>query len=179
MKNSFINFKIVLPSIICFLLIRIAKIPFSFYPLSFGLIIGIINWNVHKYNPYLGAISSVIISYTAFYIAYFSFVITGGIVSFMGDSGSVLGLTISTYVIAPILVFLFYKFIFKMSNSKLTMLIVIISIFVLVLQNYFFYSNELNKESLNSFTAWQIVMALALQLIIYQKEIFKTKKASP
>ncbi len=172
-KNIFI-LKILLPSVICFILIHIIKISFSFYPLSFGLVIGIINWNIHKNNSLLGVLLSILVSYGAFLIAFFSFAVTGATFDFMdGDSGSILGLTISAYIIAPLLLFLSYTFVFRIPKNKLSIIIIIISVILLIVQNYFFYSQGLNQNSINSFTGWQVIMALALQLMIYQKELKK------
>ncbi|PCI31011.1 MAG: hypothetical protein COB60_12990 [Flavobacteriaceae bacterium] len=177
MKENIFIFKILLPITICFILINIVKIPFSFYPLSFGLIIGLANWNIYKYKLFLGVLLSIFVSYLAFFIAYFSFTITGKMFSFMkGDSGSVLGIVISTYIIAPLLVFTFYKFVFKIINSKITIFIIIASISILVLMFYFLFSVELIHESLDLYTIWQMIMILALQLIIYQSKIFKPIK---
>ena len=159
---------------ICFILIRIIKVPFNIYPLSFGLIIGLTNWNMHKYKPFLGVLLSIFVSYLAFFIAYFSFALTGSIFSFMkGDSGNILGLTISTYIIAPLLVFLLYKTVFKIINSKITFFIITISIFLLIVLFYLCNLIGLIDESLDSYTIWQIIMISALQLIINQTKIFK------
>jgi len=87
MKNCILILKILLPVAICLILIGIIKIPFSYYPLSFGLVIGLANWNSHKYNLLLGVLLSIFVSHIAFYLAYFSFAITINIFSFMkGDT---------------------------------------------------------------------------------------------
>ena len=176
-KENILIYRLLLPLVIYFILIWILKVPFGFYPLTFGLIVGLVNWNIHRYKPVFGVFLSVFISYLAFFIAYYSFYITGRVFSFMkGDSGIVLGIAISTYIIAPLLVFLFYRLVFKLFISRITVSIITISIILLVLYNYLFYSKELNQESLNSFTIWQMVMILALQLIIYQNKIFTSDK---
>jgi len=172
MKKYILLLKVLLPAVMCFILIRIIEIPFSFYPLSFGLIIGVVNWSFHKYKPILGVSLSVFVSYIAFFVAYFSFAITGKLLGFIDrNSGSVLALTISAYVIAPLLVFYGYRFVFDGPKAKITAFIIMLSIIILVLQSYLFYYNELNQKSINAFAGWQIIMSLALQLIICQKEL--------
>ena len=176
MKEIFI-FKIILPLTICYIVINIIKIPFSFYPLSFALIIALANWEMHKYKPFLGVLLSILVSYLAFFIAYFSYALTGRIFNFMkGDSGSILGLVISMYIIAPLLVFGFYKLVFKIINSKITYFIFISSISFLIFLFYFFKSIEVIQDSFDSYALWQMIMILALQLIIYQSKFFNSGK---
>jgi hypothetical protein len=67
------------------------------------------------------------------------------------------------------------------SNPKLTAFIISLSITLLILQSYFFVKFPMiETKAFNPQTMWQAIMALALQLIIYQKdikELFKPKKS--
>ena len=176
MKNIFLVLNIIAPSILCILCIYFIIDDLFYYPLSFGLIIGLVNWYHHKYNPFVGVILSLIVSYFTFFLAYFSLLIIGEIFNFLSDLGHIIGVIISAFIIAPILVFFAYKFVFDYPKTKLTAYIVLFSIILLVLQAYFFFnhddliSSSLTKSKvLNPFTIWQIIMALSLQLIITQR----------
>lgn len=175
MKKNILILKVLLPSVVSFALIRIVEIPFSFYPLSFALVIGIVNWNIHKYKPLLGIFLSIWVSYLTFLIAYSSMLLVGYLTkelfknAFNDETIGIITFSISPYIIAPLLVFWGYSFIFNISKTKLTKTIIFVSIMLINLQYYFFYSQGLNQNSINSFTGWQVIMIIALQLIITQK----------
>lgn len=177
MENFKPILRILFPSIICFVIIYITNMSIDYYPLSFGLVIGFTNLGLHKYKALLGILLSVIVSYASFFIAYFSFAITGNIFNFIvsGDLGNILGLNVSTNIIAPLLVFLLYRIVFNIPKTKLTIIVVLSSVVFLVLQScFFYYMNSTQIDSfmgkiLNLYTIWQVIMALALQIIINQK----------
>ncbi len=176
MNNILLLLKIIISPILCVLCIYFIIDDLSYYPLSFGLIIGLVNWYYHKYNPFLGVILSLIVSYITFFIAYFSLLITGEIFNFLSDLGHIIALIISAFIIAPLLVFFAYKFVFNYPKTKLTIYIILFSVILLVLQAYFFFNyddfilTDLNKSKIvNPFTIWQVIMALSLQLIITQR----------
>jgi hypothetical protein len=185
MQNVKVFFKIVTPAILCAFLIVITKIPIEYYPLSFGFVLGILNWNVHKYNSYLGTVLSIIASYTSFFIGYFSFSIITEILKplFSEDKSILIAMTVSPFIIAPSVAFLLYKFIFNFPEKKVTLIVIVSSIFLLVFISLIHIWNsetiqleyEFN-EILNSYTLWQIVVLLTIQLIIYQKEIWNKQK---
>ncbi|WP_345273401.1 hypothetical protein [Flaviramulus aquimarinus] len=174
--------RVILPSMLCAILIHITNISLEYSTLSFGLIIGLINWGGHKYKPLLGVLLSVLASFVSFIIAYLSFAVTGAIFSFMdGDSGSVFGLAISTSIIAPLLLFFSCTFVFKIPKTRLTKLVIIFSLIILVSQSYLhYYIDSLsidfpNYKILKPYTIWQMVMALALQLLLNQIEVNKLR----
>ncbi len=177
--------KLILPAILCVIIIHITKMEIYYYPLSFGIIIGLINWEKHKYNPYIGTLLSIFVSFVSFWIAFFSMSIFGIFRDFIlqnteytisKDLVGELSYIISPFLFAPILVFIIYKFVFNFSKTKFAKYIIIVSIILLVLQSSFFYNNEeFLKDSIQiPFVIWQVIMALAIQLIINQ-DIFKKK----
>ncbi|MFL0094806.1 hypothetical protein, partial [Tenacibaculum maritimum] len=103
-----------------------------FYPLSFGFIIGLFNWKKHKYNPYLGTILSLIVSNISFWLAFLCIGIFSAFREFiMNNTSFVIGedmniyyLMISAFIIAPILVFFSYKFIFNLPKTKLSLIVI-------------------------------------------------------
>lgn len=67
-----VSLKLILPSILCALIIILFKVKLDYYPIFFGLIIGIINWGKTKYNPFLGVLLSLLASLVIFFVSYFS-----------------------------------------------------------------------------------------------------------
>jgi len=182
MKNLELYLILILPPILCAFLFSVTDISLDYLPLSFGLIIGFINWKAHKFKPLLGVLLSVLISYISFFIALFSSFIFGYIREFiMGMTNFVISdttirnfsLIITSFIFAPLLVFFFYKYIFYMPKTKLSLIIKITTVIILVLISCIFINIE-QMDISNSFFLWQIIMALAVQIIIYQKQLFKS-----
>ncbi|MDE1208440.1 hypothetical protein [Tenacibaculum larymnensis] len=177
-----IFFKIILPSIICTLIIVTTQISIEYYPISFGLVLGLINWKNYKFNPYLGLFFTIIISFVCFLLAYISFPLLSTILKpLLGeDLSSFISIEIAAFVIGPLLVFFSYSYIFNYpKKSIITRNIILGVIIILVFVSTLFFilpdskiTTLLKDIKLRHYTIWQIVMALGIQLIIYQKEIF-------
>lgn len=169
---------IIIPSLICFCLLFFPKISFGIYPLIFGLIIGLFNANKTKgLHSLIIILLSVILSYTVFYISYFSMIPIGFLLNALFENVlndeiiGVLVFFISPYIIAPLIMFYFYKLLFKINTTKLGNIIIIISVLLIVIQWCFFYYLKLNTNSINSFISWQVIMALGIQIMIYQDRL--------
>lgn len=186
MQKLKIFLKVLTPSFLCAILILITKIPIEYYPLIFGLVLGIFNLNTHKYNSYLGIFLSIIASYASFFVGYFSFPIIAEILKplFSEDKNTLIAMVVAPFIIAPLVTFFSYKFIFNFPEKKVVVFVIISSIFLLVCISLIHILNsetiqlehEFN-EILNSYTLWQITMSLAIQLLIYQKSIWNTQKS--
>jgi len=172
-------FKVFIPAFICALIIYFTQITIEYYPLSFGIVVGLAYWNYHKYNLFVGVILSLLASYVSFFIAYFSTGVFAYFRDFLLDNTSFvisddvmasIGFTISPFIIAPLLVFFFYKFVFNIPRSKLTYLTLLSSIIILVssnyLVNYLFSHKIVSSETLNIYMAWQVVMVIALGVVM-------------
>ena len=173
--------KIILAPIVCVLIILSSQFGIEYYPLSFGLVIGFINWNNHKYGLLIGIILSLLASYISFFIAYFSVYLLFEIFKlFLGqDNGGVAALMVSSFILSPLLVFFLYKFVFNYSLTKIAKYIIFTSILILIIVFNFSdwqYFKFLKNTRLDHYTIWQIVMALAIQLLIHQKVIWKKQK---
>lgn len=185
MKNYSTYLKIIIPSVICIL-----GLPFieniDFYPLLFGIVIGIINWNAHKFKPLIGCFLSIVISYTSYGIGLLSFAFYLFILEFLNenmnyavtiDIHGAYGYILAPFIIAPIVLFLLYKFVFDIPKTNITSFTIVISIVLLTTQSYFLiiennYTFQTEKFVIwDPYVIWQVVMALALQVIIYQNEI--------
>ncbi|HIC32343.1 MAG TPA: hypothetical protein EYO76_10545 [Flavobacteriaceae bacterium] len=187
MKNRNVIFKILLPPLLCILCLSYIN-DSDFYPLEFGLIIAIFNYNHFNFKPYVGVIVSVLVSYVVYLLAALSFVgmwyLNQSMISYNTMNEGLIAKVItiiSVCFIAPLLLFYLYGFIFKISKSKNSKWVIIISIVTLI----FLQINDFNKEAnfssikeydyFNLSVYWQFVMALAIQLNIYQNNFFKKK----
>lgn len=188
MKYSTIFFKVLLPTILCVLITYFAGGGLLFGPLLFGLIVGLVNWNLHKYDPFFGCLFSIILSYIVFAIGWFGLDFWKHIIEYILDdiffknniSSSDLAFLITTFVIAPLLIYLLYKILFKIPMGKFTLLIIISSIFILIFisvlltddKKYHIISNFNVWQVIN----WQLIVMLSLQFMINQKNILKSEK---
>ena len=177
--------KIILAPIACVLIILSTQFGIEYYPLSFGLVIGFINWNNHKYGLLIGIILSLLASYISFFIAYFSVYLLFEVFKlFLGqDNGGVAALMVSSFILSPLLVFFLYKFVFNYSLTKIAKYIILFAVFFLIIISYLFYqlSNYyiiklIKNIRFDHYTIWQIAMALAIQLLIHQKVIWEKQK---
>ena len=171
---------ITIPSLVCFSLFFFPKISLGIYPLIFGFIIGLFNVKtIKKLHPLFIILLSIILSYTVFYISYFSMIPIGFLLNVFfenvlnDEAIGVLVFFISPYIIAPLIMFYFYKLLFKISTTKLVKTVIIISVFLIVIQWCFFYYLKININSINSFVGWQIIMSLGIQIITSQKRLIK------
>jgi multisubunit Na+/H+ antiporter MnhB subunit len=173
--------KIISPSIICALVILLTELSLDYYPILFGLIIGLVNWDLHKYKPYFGVLLSLLASFGCFFIAFYSSYLVENVVDFIfkdtdyfvGDeSRGTLTFIISPFIIAPILVFSAYRYIFNFPKVKQTTWIILISIILLVLIACLAFYYGIGRP----FVFWQVIMALSIQLILYQHKFKKVKQ---
>ena len=180
--NYTLFFRLLLPSFLCLIILGFIR-EFDYYPLIFALIISLTNWGNHKFNPYVSTLLSILASYGAYCIGIFSFFGLGYFIEYMNWYSNYESLAIGlktifpVFVIAPLFVFIFYKLIFKSPNTKTTLWIIIIAITAQVIQYYAFNDNgNFHNDSKNitfftSYGVWQFIVALGLQLIIYQKNL--------
>jgi hypothetical protein len=175
-----IYIKIIMPSVICTLFLSIKSIEDIQYSiLLFGFVIGVFNRNVHKYEMDLGAFLSILVSCISYGLGMLSYFGALYLIDFFNfetmlnkEIGGVF-LLLSSVVIAPLLLFNLYKFVFKIPKTKNTNWIIIISIILLVVLSQFFTFKDSKTDDVYRifFIIWQVIMALALQLILYQKEL--------
>lgn len=143
---------------------------------------------MHRYKPIIGITFSIIVSYTIFFITYFSWGSINNFIEFIlkstgnrfygKESIILITFVVFFFIIAPLLVFYAYRFVFNIPKTKLTKLIVVLSL-IIIFSYSFFYLYLANSSSIDSLTnlyIWQSVIALGLQLILYQKEVKKIYK---
>lgn len=169
--------KILLPAILCGVIIGLTEFDQMIYPIIFGIIIGVGNWRKVN-NHFLYFLYGCIGSYISFLIAYLSLFLLWSLKHILGEEvASLIGLIIAPNVIAPVLIFILYKFIYGFEETKFTRVLIIgsISLLTLISSYYLLFNNnsemEVNGTS-NLFLNWQVIMALTIQMIIYQEELY-------
>ena len=171
--------KITLPAAICVLLFIFLEWDIGYHVLFFSLAIILFNYDKVKYAYATSFIFSVGLSYTAFFVSIALYFGIGYIImqvieldklddiSIFGFNSKQLLLLIPVAIISPILMFFSYQILFKIKKSnyfktiKWTTIIILV-LFGILRQNF--------KDGYSSIF-WQLIMALALQLILYQKEL--------
>ena len=194
LKNNILLFaRIILPAILCasvvflFGSIEYFKYNSIYFIISlFGIILIILNLNKKKYN----IIISLVLSLNLCFLVFFSSMAIGsGIYYFFKKIILFFRLNItqldniffnsnnivSIAIIAPLLTLYLYSFLFKTRRSSFFYLIAFSSIVILVI---LVLTKALLGNNTKMFIIWQFIVALALQLILYQKELktlFKSK----
>ncbi|WP_299110029.1 hypothetical protein [uncultured Tenacibaculum sp.] len=181
MKKSLSNFvvRILLAPLLCSIGLYFFNLDLFLYPLVFGIVIGILNFDKYKTKPLIGLLYGLVGGYLAFFLSYFSFFLLLHLKTTIGeDKANLIAIITAPNLLAPMLVFSVYWFVFKFKKSKFTFLIMALSIIVLMLSCITIYLNInlLGRNSINTNLIWQVIMALAIQLIIYQKEMFPKHK---
>ncbi|WP_452218998.1 hypothetical protein [Lacinutrix undariae] len=183
-NNLSLIFKIILPSLICALLSIIFKLDIGYHILFFGIIIVSFNLNKTKYTSLVSLIFSVGLSYLAFFISIGLYFGIGYIIMQFIELDKLEEVSIYRYnlknllmllpfsIFSPILMFLFYKFLFKIKKSSYFKVIICVSIIILII--YSIIKKDFENES--SLAFWQFIMVLALQLMIYKNEIIQLKE---
>lgn len=183
LNNIWLLCKIVLPSTLYVVLLNLKDNFWGFqFVLIFGFIIILFNKKKLK-NHFIGSLLlSILLS---FLVLFLSMGISSAIQYFVAD---IIGFNIKadTYILAmqandlyflvaigiisPILMFYCYRILFKIKKTNYTIYIKWISIIILLLLGI---TNVLSSKDNSILISWQIIMALALQLILYQKELKK------
>jgi len=188
LKNILLVSRVILPAIICALLILILKQYMEYqFILIFGIAIILFNYGKTRYNFILSFLLSVILSYGVFFLA----ILIPGVIGFLAMGGGldgkkpemILGVNMNSFfyittvaIIAPLFMFYCYRILFKTEKIKYFNLIKWVSVVVLLI---FGVTNVYSVMEDSILIYWQVVMALALQLILYQKELkalFKSEK---
>lgn len=192
MKSTELTSKIILPPIVLIIFIYIFSIleilndiSLLYYPISFGLVLGLFNWKLSKFSNkiILLIIFSIIICIVSFFIGFFSLGVYNLFentikLSLGEDDGKMWIIIISTCLIAPIALFQLLKLIFKFKKDKFNFFVKVITIILLIIQFLCFYKFSNNKIENNSFynlispfTFWQFIMIISLQLQLYHEEV--------
>lgn len=185
-NNAILLSRIIFPSIICWLILYYQVKNLFMFPLIFTLVIGLVNINKFKFNFLKSLLLCLFFSYLSFLVGYFGSFILGKLLGSLGDLGNIIAIIISAFIISPMLLYYSYSYIFKIFKTKFNIyvmtitliLMFIISFYTLYVMDYISGNNFFDIKLQNPFFLWQVIMALAFQLILYQKELkamFKPK----
>ena len=184
-----------LPSIILFVITYILDMkiltntPIYIMPLFFGIVIGAFNYKYYRYKIYFNQtvqaiLISIIISYACFYFAVFSFVLIAYFLDCLylidllpkmlgKESRASLSICLAMNLVAPLSLLFAYKRVFTVTKGKTKngVITVVLTTILTVLLSFFYYN-------INSIVLllWMPLVALSLQLVIYQKEIISNFK---
>lgn len=185
MKKFNLPLILLLPSFLC-IVINFIFVDGLLLVGLFSLIISIFNLNKTKFNFLKSIIFMLIASFVVFGVAVLNYIFIGFIVenltalSFFNFSISWIDLNYLLQVafFSPLFLFYGYKFIFKISFTYFTYFIIFTIILILIILGLAQLKHG-NKYFFGILEFWQIIMAFALQLILYQNELkalFITKK---
>ncbi len=180
------NLKIILNIIAlpltCLIFIKLFKLGLDYSTIfAFSLFIILFNLKKLKNHFVKSLILSVILSFVTIYVAigiYFGF---GYIIMqiidldkldefyFLGIGIKKIILIIPIAIISPLLMFYSYRIIFKIKKNKFYKNLIKMSLLLLIITTFISYRNIKNFKTEH----WQFIMALSLQLLLYQDELKK------
>ena len=180
---------ILLPSIILFVIQYFLEMniltnaPAYLMPLFFGIVIGVFNYKYYRHKIYLNQTAqailiSIIISYACFYFAMFSYVLIVYSFGYLIDllpitlgKGSISNFSICLVIslVAPLSLLFAFKSVFTEPKGK-TKKAIITAILAVLLSFFYYTTNSI------VFLLWMPLVALSLQLVIYQKQIISNFK---
>jgi len=148
------------------------EIALYFYqPITFGLIIGLVFWKFFTSNPLINlclGIGGCLVCYLIGYVGIF----------LIGDVENRITPLVSMFIVAPLLTFLLYGYLFKIPITRFTTTVIILTPVILIVYAYCLHTaprniNQYltNHKIFNALQMWQIVMAIAIGLLVNQKQI--------
>ena len=172
--------KILTPATFCFFWNYISDgyndLEILFLPLPFSILIVLPNISKKRRNFFLILFLSIILSAVTLYASILIFFALGHTVEQMLNSNNIKdGLSefilklvgmVSYYIIPPAMIFFWYDKLFYIVKNKFTKSVFFFSFLVFVLAYFTTYNNFSTAIAI-----WQFIMALALQLILYQEEV--------
>ena len=173
MKNFILISKIALLPLVCITFVYFFKIYIDFqFIITFSFLIVIFNKDKTKHHFSLSFLYSILLSFLVLFLS----MGVGKIIYIIKDELFINLLSIDFLkrlhmipksIVSPLLMFYSYTLLFKMKKTNYFKLVKWSSVFVLILlgSTNLFFSNK------SLFISWQFVMALSLQLILYQDEI--------
>jgi hypothetical protein len=156
-------------------------------PIFFGIILGSFNSKYYRHKIYFNKIiqvvfTSIIISLLCLFFVLISYLLIVEILDILIESLSMalgkesiskLAIFFTIYLVAPLIIIFAFKGMFVYPKVKTTKIIIIVSLMFSLLLGFLIYKEIIvNKLSF----LWFPIMILSIQLILYQREIFKLDK---
>lgn len=172
---------LLLPVILCIINAYLTKENDYFFMASFVIIIATCNLKKSKYSIIKTFLLSFLISLLVIGISIICYFISGYIIDLLTDydsisiSNSNVSLVDLTYLIqialiSPILFFYGFKFVLKINFTGITLLIIFLAIILIFIVGFTPLKYE-KKYFFDIYVLWQIIIAFAIQLILYQDEL--------
>jgi hypothetical protein len=192
-KNTTFFRKVLFPTIICFIISYfldkkyLSSTPIYLMPIFFSIIVGSFNYKYYRHKIYFNQIIQVvfistIIAFLCLLFVMISYLLIVEIIDILIESLSItfgkesiskLAIFFTSYLVAPLIIIFAFKGIFVYPKEKTTKIIIVASLVVSFLLGYLIYKEIIvNKLSF----LWFPIMILSIQLILYQREIFKLDK---
>ena len=182
MSKIVLSLKIILLPFTCIGVIYFIKNFIHFqYILSFGILITLFNINKTKYFFTLSFFYSIVLSYLVLFLSIqigrlFYHIIDESFLNTLPKYILKRAHVLPKSIVSPLLMFFAYRLLFKIEKTDFFKLVKWSSIFILIALGI----ADLLYRREYLFMSWQFIMALALQLILYQKEVKDLfKKKSP
>ena len=188
MNNVILSLKLFVTPFLSIAILSLIDYDLAFYPLAFSLVLSISNYQKFKYPLALGILLSVLFAYLALLGGWLTHGILYKVIHFLNIPNDVhigdwfytdVAFCMAVFLVAPILTYTFYKYLFKNARSRLSTIIFASTIWILFILSLF--NNNLEREFFNMFNIWQLIIIFGMQLMINQDEILNTingKKAS-
>ena len=165
--------KIFLLPFICVLTIYFFKVYIDFqFILTFGVLIILLNRNKIRRSSDLSLIYSIVLSFLVLILS----MSVGKVIYYLKEALFVNSIPpdilkrlhiIPKFIVSPLLMFFSYKMLFNFKSIKYVSIVKWSAVFLLTLFGF----TQLSYDNKYLFMFWQFVMALALQLILYQDEL--------
>lgn len=161
-----IEYRIILSSLICVSCVFLLKSSLEYTTVTFGLVMGLSNFQAIKINKVPGVVLSVLFSFLSFLIAYLSFGLFANAINLINqDSANILSLLISAYIIAPVSLLVLYSFIFNYGDFKTKKVYMALSIILLLVVGYLIPYFKIFEKNVVIFSVWQITMSFVIHIV--------------
>lgn len=153
-----------------------------YYPISFGLIIGLFNWKylkikISKFKIVSSILVSIIISLSAFFLGIFSLSLNDFFESILGnDLAKYISIIFGTCIIATLTLYFLYSKAYDIDYELRNYIIIVLTIIFLIIYLIFHFkfigeyiTNDKLSVLLSPYAIWQFTIALGLQLILNKK----------
>ncbi|PQJ21565.1 hypothetical protein [Tenacibaculum sp. SG-28] len=174
MKSQLAFLKLIYPAFVCIIFIFTTKVNLEYYPLIFGVTIGLFNVKHNRHPVLLGILLCVIASYMSFFAGYLGFfLLLGFFKPLLGEEiGAYIFIILCPFIISPIILYYLLKYLFDIGNNKVNNYIMFFSIVTLVIIAVVFFLKaqgiyDYDYNSLFSpYVLWSFIMAFSIQILI-------------
>ncbi len=150
------------------------NLGYSYLPLSFGLVIGLINFKIDRFRSKLLQLFGVLtISFILFYLNLLLSLYLPKLIN-LNEANTIILFKIVVFIISPLIVLFSYYWFYRIKLTLGNIMLSVLAAGTTYLYAQFqFLSYSTNTDQLfNPYLVWQVVVVLILQFMIYKKELF-------